>query len=293
MPEAFATTGPIGGLAVHAGWVYWTSGAEVLRQPVDGGLTAREVLASAQSSAGPMMADADGVFWFDRDAGKVWHCPLTGACTPTLLASGPAATANEAIGIGLDRDNVYWSAYRAGGDGGVFGTSKDGGPLQAISMQSSAKYVVADSVNVYWLTNCGGAFSRKKDRTLPEAPLAGFTACTSGQGGLALSANALFIGGNELVRIPLGAGPLAKVAVPEIVRGLATDCANAVYWTQMVDGIAALVTLPESAFLADGGVDIGARVTLAADTSSSLIVAAESGLYWAGNSTIMRLVSKP
>ena len=294
VPEDFESTSGVGGLAVYGGWVYWTNETTVSRKPTAGGAT--ETVAGNQSGAGPIVADQDGVFWLARTAGTIFKCPLTGPCsTPMLVANGPAVTANEAIGMAIDSEKVYWAAYGAPG-GGVFGAAKTGnGGALSFSTEVGEKYIAVDDTRLYWQTNCAGAFSRKKDMSDLAGPLP--ITCTSGQGGLALSKSAVFIGGNEVLRYPILSGGVAKLTLTatdgDRVSGLAVDCANDVYWTQQVDGSASLVRMPESAFVPGGPVDASTRETLAMTPRTVSIVADSAGIYWAGGSAIRRLLRQP
>ena len=292
--EVFTSTNAVNGLAVYGGWVYWTTDTAVFRKSTAGGAT--EMVAGSQIGAGPIVADPGGVFWLVRSAGKIFTCPLTGACpAPKLVATGPAVAGNEPIGMASDSEKVYWCAY-GGPDGGVFGAVKtgDGGAVR-FSNELGEKYVAVDDTTIYWQTNCAGAFSRKKDLTDAVGPLP--TTCTTGQGGLALSQGALWIGGNELVRYPIRSGGVAALTLTpadgDRVSGLAVDCANDVYWTQQVDGGASLVRMPESAFLGGGAVDASTRETLATTPRTLSIVADSSGVYWAAGLEIRRLLRQP
>ena len=294
MPDPFASTSGLNGLAVYGGWVYWTSDTAVSRRPTAGGTI--DTVASGLSGLGPIVADQDGVFWLARTEGKIFTCPLTGTCpAPRLVAVGPAVADNEAIGMAIDSEKVYWAAYGTPG-GGVFGAAKTGnGGAVRFSPEVGEKYIAVDGTNLYWQTNCAGASSRKKDLTDAVGPLP--STCTSGQGGLALSKSAVFIGGNDVIRYPILSGGVATLALTvtdgDHVSGLAVDCANDVYWTQQVNGSPSLVRMPESAFLPGGPVDASTRETLAVTPRTVLIVADSSGLYWGSGSEIRRLLRQP
>ncbi len=294
VPEVFASTKSVNGLAVYGGWVYWTSDTTVSRKPTAGGPT--DTFANNLSGTGPIVADQDGVFWLARGAGKIWKCPLTGSCpAPMLVATGPAVIANEAIGMAIDSEKVYWAAYGATG-GGVFGAAKTGnGGAVSFSTEVGEKFIAVDGTSLYWQTNCAGAFSRKKDMSDLAGPLP--VTCTSGQGGLALSKSAVFIGGDEVIRYPILSGGVATLALTatdgDRVSGLAVDCANDVYWTQQIDGAPSLVRMPESAFVPGGPVDASTRETLAMTPRTVSIVADSSGIYWGAGSEIRRLLRQP
>jgi hypothetical protein len=113
-------------LAVAGGFLYWTDGDLVWRMPVAGG--AAEMLASGEVNAGPIAADASGVYWLDvgppsssidcMPPNGSLHFVAAGATAPTTLAQQLSGVESMAVGGG----SVYFSGVGAGCNGFVDGT---------------------------------------------------------------------------------------------------------------------------------------------------------------------------
>lgn len=288
--ETFANTDGAENLALSGGWLYWTtSSGRVMRQPTNGGSLGQQTLAQGQDAPRALAADERGVFWLNTATGMILTCAPTpsGGCTPKSVATGPPASPDETAGMALDATHVYWAAFGLpdGGAGGVFGAPRDGGALLELSRDPGAQYVAVDDLNVYWLTNCTGAARRPKDGIGLEVPLPPKT-CTFGSGGLVLDEKAVYVGGRELVRIPL-VGATSSLPKTDLA-GLAMGCTD-LYWSEPQDGGTALVRLPRDSFHADGTVNAQARETLARNAGGNVMVVDRSGVYWSAGTSIMRL----
>jgi hypothetical protein len=100
------------GIAVHAGYVYWTQrDGNVLRVPAGGGAT--EALASGEQNPGAIAVDDGGAYWLNAVSLGVDCTPANGALrrldagatAAVTLASGLAGAASLAI----DTNGAYWS----------------------------------------------------------------------------------------------------------------------------------------------------------------------------------------
>jgi hypothetical protein len=106
----------LGGVAVDATHVYWTTSGSVLKTPIVGGAT--ETLASGQLNSREVAVDAVGVYWIDYGTvgtdctstdGSLWELAV-GSSAPVNLASSLHAPGSLAV-AGAD---AYWS------EGGAF-----------------------------------------------------------------------------------------------------------------------------------------------------------------------------
>jgi hypothetical protein len=227
------------------------------------------------------------VFWLDRDSGQVKACdfPLQVPCAARLVATGPSG-GNEAVGIALDKQRVYWAvaqygAYAAPRAGGAIVTYRDGG----------SQFVVPYADNVYVQTNCNGGY------VSPAAGAPSLTRvsdmCTYGAGGLAAGPEGIFFGGTQLTRVPTNRGAVATVATSTYISGPALACGD-LYWIQSFpDSGTALFRLPASAFGDDGGVAVGARELLLFGPNGGDVAVGDLGVYYLVDGAVRRVRRDP
>jgi hypothetical protein len=288
--ETFGTTADTAfGLAVRDGWVYWTTAKGVYRQPESGGVTDIQKIADT-TAGGPLVLDQDGLFWLERDNGKLMTCamPIQGPCSPKQIAPSVVG-GNEMLGMGLDKERVYWTV--SGGGGGAFGVPRGGGQVITYYDQG-AQFIVADDKNVYIQTNCGGSFFAPKDGT--GSPVELTRMCTFGAGGLAMDSRAVYFGGVQITRVPRGAGAQATLSTLEHIEGLAEYCGDLHYVQRSTDGGGYLARVPTSAFPDTGG-DVSQRAleVLMRGVATGAIAVGSFGIYWTNDNDIMRLRRDP
>jgi hypothetical protein len=115
-------------------------------------------LANIGSYPGKLAVDDSSIYFAIAQLGtisKVPKCGLPDGGAPTVLASGQNPGANGPVGIAVDKTNVYWTTYGAGGS--VMKAPKGGGsPTTLASAQDAPLGIVVDGTHVYW-TNQGSA----------------------------------------------------------------------------------------------------------------------------------------
>ncbi len=174
-------------------------------------------------------------------------------CTPQLIAMGPNG-ATQHSNQTLNGASAFWVVGSHAPDGGVLGVNKDGGGLITYATTNIPQYVAADEKNLYFLTNCDGAFQVRLDGG-STVMLPGKT-CTFGYGGLVLDDAAVYVGGMSLLRVSRGAGSVAEVEFTH-VDALAADCTD-VYWVGNRERQRHVVAGPNLA-LAEGGLPLRRR----------------------------------
>jgi hypothetical protein len=118
-------------VALSSDSVYWTTGTEIMRAPIDSGSTV--AMAIGQKGASRLAIDTQSLYWANTDA--ILTIGLGGGA-PKVLASGQDGPA----GIAVDDTAVYWIAGGApnpidGGvtsTGGVFSVPKGGGAITTL-----------------------------------------------------------------------------------------------------------------------------------------------------------------
>ncbi len=155
--------------------VFWTSmSGTVSSAPTadadgsDGG-GATTVLASGMSSPGPIVADAENVYWATQGDGQIWRVALAGG-TPVVVATG----APNANALAVDATNLYFPLSNSGKVLKVARTATNAAPTAVVdapaSLVKSAVGIAVDSDTVYFADRDSGSILR--------APLDGSMAAT-------------------------------------------------------------------------------------------------------------------
>ncbi len=158
------------GIAV-SGSVYWTTGNQVLKTPLDGGTST--ALASEPQPGycnGPqgVAVDATSVYW--TNAGSCAG-PLPEVCTGDVrkvsLSGGTVEIIANMQGnpeaIAVDDTSVYWTNCQSNT---LMSAPKNGGKaITLVSGQGQPQFIAVDDTSVYWTTGVGG--------TVMKVPLGG------------------------------------------------------------------------------------------------------------------------
>jgi hypothetical protein len=135
MPSDTAT---VGGVALDATDVYWTSGHAVLKMPKTGGLAV--ALAANQDSPGHIAVDATTVYWVDDATAELISVAKSGGTPVTLATVASGST------LVVDDTDVYFD-----GDMTVSKVAKTGGPTTVVASDVLViGGLAADATDVYF-----------------------------------------------------------------------------------------------------------------------------------------------
>jgi hypothetical protein len=213
------------GIAVDATSVYWMNlvAGTIERMPINGGTIV--TLVSGQAYSENIAVDATSVYWAagsSVEAGGIYRVSIGGG-VPVAIASDPTELHDAVVSDGTD---VYWTSYQTGT---VTDTPVDGGASVTLASGQQAPMAIAlDPLNVYW-TNTSGSGAVMKAARPGGSPVLVASAQYAFQIATDLTA-VYWISAGNLVKMPLGGGPLLTVAssLPSTnPTALAVDSTNA------------------------------------------------------------------
>lgn len=175
-PTSLANFGAGTSLATDGISVFWSTGVNIAKIPVAGGITT--VLVSGQADVNALAVDNDSVYWlkagtwngstYNKD-GSVMKVAMTGGATTVLVAGQ-----NLPVAIAVDGSTVYWTNQGTANDGAVYKMPKTGGaPVQVASAQKLPCGMAINASVIYWVTNCLWDKTKPGSQTLMKAPKSG------------------------------------------------------------------------------------------------------------------------
>jgi hypothetical protein len=101
-----------------------------------------------------LAVDANNVYWTnEQDGGSVLSMPITGAATPTTLATGCGTSR-----LTVDAANVYFTNPGSTNDGSVLSVAIGGGSVTTlVTGQAAPEAIVNDASSLYWVDTYLGA----------------------------------------------------------------------------------------------------------------------------------------
>ena len=289
-----ATGQSIRHIAVDTSSVYWNTNDAIVgndsvnKVPLGGGPPT--TLVSNDTIDGNIAVDASSVYWVrltfsvTNSAWYIMAVPLDGG-SPTTLAEGS--------GLVGDAGNVYWIT----GSGLMKASLGGGTPTTVASIPSSFFSMAVDATHTYWTTlgTLDDSYQHSTDGTVMKAPFGGGTPTTIASAqdtphNLVVDAtSAYWIAGGSVTKASLDGGSPITLTSGMVSHSYAASIAvdtSYVYWTN-------------GAFLYSGGAVM--KVPIGGGTATTLAIAQDtpwgiavddSSVYWAANTTVVRLSPK-
>lgn len=270
--------------AVNASDLYFVDrqGGDLSRVPRGGGTAT--VLATGQYYAGPMLLDANALYWLDEGnvsaPGGVNKMPLSGGQYTALVTSEP-----NPISIGQDSTNVYWSDYSPHF---VKKVPKAGGQAVVLAMEDNADRaanLITDDKNLYWTSLVGGG-------TVFKLPLVGGSTVPIASGITAVDnfSDLAVTRGSVYFLSPLTTPQhLLKVAVN---GGAVTTVADTSGGQIVADDAAVYADSPKG-FISRFDLDTGVATQLAEEPRGVLLMVVEGNdLFWMNLSRDIKSTAK-
>ena len=158
-------------VAVDAANVYWTTAGDaggngtVSVAPIGGGATT--VLATEQSSPGPIAVSGSNVCWVSRGSGAGGSPSGAISCSPVTAANVTIVAMAQAgpVGVAVDATQVYWATSGTAAmmydDSAVLKAPVGGGTTTVLAPAGKGPAgLVSDGTYVYWTAGTDGTVSK-------------------------------------------------------------------------------------------------------------------------------------
>jgi hypothetical protein len=219
-------------IAIQGSALYWTASDAVYRRDLAGARGSATKLASPSSNSSPIATDSAAVYWTGGSSNVIRKVPLMGGAAVDL------ATGTDALHVGSDGTNVYWSDFDMQGGAFVMVPVGGGTPTVLATDLSNPGSIAVDASGVYF-ANTSNLFGTK----FWKVPRGGGTPAM-----IALSSNSeayqIAVDGKDLywaayrtiAKVPIGGGTITTLATAQAgAMYIGVDATN-VYWMNTDDG---------------------------------------------------------